>query len=193
MSKRLLDLALLVLAAPLLLPPAAAVALAVLVCDGRPVLFRQDRLGRGGRPFRIRKFRTMTTEPDPADRRPTRLGAWLRGRGLDELPQLLDVLVGDMSLVGPRPLTAADAERLARVHPAFAARLDCAPGLTGLSQVCGARGAALTAAVDAHYARSRSVRLDLAILLRTAWINVVGKRRGRLPLPAALAQEAARG
>lgn len=183
MTKRLLDVTLLLTAAPLWLPVCATLALAVLVCDGRPVFFRQLRVGQAGRMFRIWKLRTMTMEPELAARRPTRLGGWLRVRGLDELPQLLNVLQGHMSLVGPRPLTPEDGARLAQQHPAFAARLHCRPGITGLSQVCGARGAALTSALDAHYARTTSVRLDLSLILRTAWINVVGKRRGQRPLP----------
>ena len=102
-GKRALDLVLLALAAPPLLAVAALLGLLVWVTDGRPILFSQPRQGRGGRAFRIRKLRTMTLEPDVAARRPTRLGGWLRQRGLDELPQLLNVLWGDMSLVGPRP------------------------------------------------------------------------------------------
>ena len=182
-AKRALDLTLLALAAPPLLCVAALLALGVWAVDGRPLLFSQPRLGRGGRAFRIWKLRTLTCEPDLTARRPTRFGGWLRQRGLDELPQLLNVLRGDMSLVGPRPLTAADAERLARGCPDFAQRLAVPPGLTGLSQVCLARGAAQTAALDAHYAQARSLAMDLAILLRTAWMNLVGKRRGARPPP----------
>jgi hypothetical protein len=85
-----------------------------------------------------------------------------------------------MSLVGPRPLTPADAARLTAVHPPFAARFAVPPGLTGLAQVCLAQGVALTSELDAAYVRTRSARLDLQILLRTAWMNLVGKRRGAL-------------
>jgi lipopolysaccharide/colanic/teichoic acid biosynthesis glycosyltransferase len=92
-----------------------------------------------------------------------------------------------MSLVGPRPLTPADFERLAASQAGFADRLQLPPGLTGLAQVCGARGAALTAALEVHYARRWTPGLDLAILVRTAWINLVGKRRGTRPLPPGLA------
>ena len=181
-AKRALDLALLLPALPIFALLTAALALVVLVVDGRPVFFGQPRLGRGRRPFTIWKLRTMTTEADPRRRRPTRLGALLRHRGLDELPQLWSVLRGDMSLCGPRPLTAADAERLAATCPAFDARFAALPGLTGLAQVCQARGAAATAALDAAYAARRGARLDLQILLRTAWINLVGKRRGALAI-----------
>jgi lipopolysaccharide/colanic/teichoic acid biosynthesis glycosyltransferase len=185
MSKRALDLMLLALAAPFLLLATAICALAVLLCDGRPVLFVQPRLGRGRRPFGILKLRTMTCEPDVRARRPTRLGAWLRQRGLDELPQLWNVARGEMSLVGPRPLTEEDATRLLSQQPSglFAARFASPPGLTGLAQVCQARGAELTGRLDAHYARSRSAIMDLGILFRTAYIHLVGKRRGARELP----------
>jgi lipopolysaccharide/colanic/teichoic acid biosynthesis glycosyltransferase len=186
LSKRALDVALVLITLPLWGPLLAALALAVWLCDGRPVLFAQPRLGRGGRAFSILKLRSMTTEADPLARRPTRLGAHLRQHGLDELPQLLNVVRGDMSLVGPRPLTPADYHRLADGQPGFADRLAMPPGLTGLAQVCGARGASLTAALESHYARRWTPGLDLAILVRTAWINVVGKRRGTRPLPPGL-------
>jgi lipopolysaccharide/colanic/teichoic acid biosynthesis glycosyltransferase len=185
--KRLLDTALVLVTVPLWAPVLAALAVAVWLVDGCPVLFAQPRVGRGGRQFAVLKLRSMSHEADVSARKPTRLGRYLRQRGLDELPQLLNVLRGDMSLVGPRPLTPADFARLTAGHPAFAERLQLPPGLTGLAQVCGARGVALAAAVEAHYAARWTTRLDLAILLRTVWINVVGKRRGMCPLPAELA------
>jgi lipopolysaccharide/colanic/teichoic acid biosynthesis glycosyltransferase len=184
--KRSIDVALVLLTLPLWGPLVAALALAVLAADGRPVLFAQPRLGRGGRRFSILKLRSMTTEADPLARRPTRLGAHLRQHGLDELPQLLNVLRGDMSLVGPRPLTPDDHQRLCAGRPDFADRLALPPGLTGMAQVCGARGVVLTAALEAHYARRWTPGQDVAILMRTAWINVVGKRRGTRPLPPGL-------
>ncbi|HEY0714344.1 MAG TPA: sugar transferase, partial [Polyangia bacterium] len=162
------------------------------ICDGRPIFFPQPRVGRNGRRFVIWKLRSMTCEPVVAERRPTGLGRRLRHHGLDELPQLLNVLWGDMSLVGPRPLESADIERLAAQSPAFAQALAqrrlLRPGLTGMAQICNARGPALTAALDAHYALKWTLGLDLAILVRTAWINLVGKRRGARPLPRELAQ-----
>ena len=190
--KRWLDIALVVMTMPLWLAAVAALMLAVAICDGRPIFFPQARMGRGGRHFVIWKLRSMTREADVAQRRPTVLGRRLRHHGLDELPQLFNVLVGDMSLVGPRPLEPADLTRLASASPVFAAsletRLTMAPGLTGLAQVCSARGPALTAALDGHYARQWTLRRDLAILLRTAWINLVGKRRGARPLPPEMSQ-----
>lgn len=179
-AKRALDLALLLPLVPLFAALIGGLALVVWVGQGRPIFFRQARVGVGGRRFGILKLRTMTTEADPKDRRPTRLGAWLRQRGLDELPQLVNVLVGDMSLVGPRPLTPADAERLSAAYPPFARRFDVPPGLTGLAQICQAQGVELTAELDRAYVLRQSATMDLAILLRTAWMNVVGKRRGAL-------------
>jgi lipopolysaccharide/colanic/teichoic acid biosynthesis glycosyltransferase len=187
LQKRLMDLALVLITLPLWGLLLGLLALIVLLLDGRPVFFPQPRLGRGGRRFRILKLRSMTTEADPRSRKPTGLGRHLRQHGLDELPQLINVLTGDMSLVGPRPLTPDDLQRLAVLHPEFARRLDLPPGLTGLAQVCSAQGAALTAALEVHYAQQQTAGLDLAILVRTAWINVVGKRRGRRPLPPGLA------
>jgi len=177
-AKRWFDLVLVAAASPIAALAIAILAAAVWLADGRPIFFRQARVGRGRRPFLIWKLRTMTCEPEVEARRPTRLGAWLRHRGLDELPQLFNVVSGEMSLVGPRPLTPADADRLAAGHAGFEERFLVAPGITGLAQVCGARGAAPTARLDAEYARTRSAAMDLGLLLRTVWINVVGKRRG---------------
>ena len=185
--KRLLDLTLVLLTLPLWASVIAVLALLVLIADGRPVFFPQVRLGRRGRPFVIWKLRSMTRHPDPSLRQPTALGRHLRQHGIDELPQLYNVLRGDMSLVGPRPLVTDELSRLAAHCPGFSARLALPPGLTGLPQVCCARGAALTAALDDHYSRRWTLSLDLAILVRTAWINLVGKRRGQRSLPPELA------
>lgn len=182
-SARVLDLVLLVPLTPFFGALVGALAIVVWLADGRPIFFSQPRVGRHRRPFRIWKLRSMTTEAEVSQRRPTRVGAWLRHRGLDELPQLANVLVGDMRLVGPRPLEPRDAERLVAQHPPFAQRFEVPPGLTGLAQVCQAQGVELTARLDAEYARTRSGWLDLSILLRTALMNVVGKRRGKRPLP----------
>jgi lipopolysaccharide/colanic/teichoic acid biosynthesis glycosyltransferase len=177
-TKRCLDLSLIALSAPFVSIALGALAMAVVLLDGRPVFFVQPRLGRGRKPFNIWKLRTMSTERDPRDRRPTRLGNWLRHRGLDELPQLFNVATGQMSLVGPRPLCRDDADRLTAQYPAFERRFEVAPGITGLAQLSGARGAEVTAQLDGDYARACGVWLDLRILIWTLWINVVGKSRG---------------
>ena len=181
--KRGFDLSLLLLAAPLILAVTAFLALAAFAAHGRPIFFLQERTGLRGRTFWIWKLRSMTTDRDVRARRPTRFGSFLRDRGLDEMPQLFNVLKGDMSLVGPRPLTPADCSRLSAIHPEFARRLTVRPGLTGPAQVTLARGAALTAWLDARYAEEGTVWTDLQILLRTVWMHLVGKRRGAAPTP----------
>ena len=173
--KRLFDLLLLLPVLPFAAALVALLAAAVRVFDGAPVFFLQERAGTGQRPFRIFKLRTLTQEANPADRRATRLGAFLRKRGLDELPQLFNVLRGEMSLVGPRPLSLEDARRLVAAHPPFASRFELPPGLTGPAQVVNLRGVHRTAEVEAAYAETRSAPGDLGILLRTVWINLFGK------------------
>ena len=116
-------------------PVMAVIAVAILIEDGRPILFRQERLGRGRRAFTIVKFRSMRGE------RVTRVGRIVRATGLDELPQFLNILRGEMSAVGPRPLTDADVRRLGWRAPRFDFRWRVRPGLTGLAQVMGAEAA----------------------------------------------------
>ena len=177
-DKRALDLALLLPVLPIASAVVGVLAALVRLIDGAPVFFVQVRIGRDGENFRVFKLRTMSTEADVSARRPTRLGAWLRARGLDELPQLFNVLKGEMSLVGPRPLEPAHFERLCAQRPAFAQRLKVAPGITGLSQVTQAIGLEASCAMDAEYVATRSLRFDLLIIAHTAWMNLVGKKRG---------------
>lgn len=176
--KRIFDVVMVALTAPFWGLPVLLLALSVKLHDGGPAFFRQTRVGLRGRTFRILKLRTMSTEPDESMRRVTRPGAFLRERGWDELPQLVNVFLGDMSLVGPRPLTVSDVNRLTAQCPRFSARQAVRPGLTGLAQVTRARGVESTAAVDAEYAASASLFFDLKLLAKTVVINVVGKKRG---------------
>lgn len=166
----------LVITAPLQVGVAAAVALRL----GRPILFRQLRPGRHGRLFCLVKFRTMRPV-DPsrgwmhdADRL-TPLGRWLRATSLDELPTLWNVLVGDMSLVGPRPLLP---EYLGRYTPDQARRHEVRPGITGLAQVAGRNAVAWPErlALDVAYVADRSPGLDARILAQT--LRLVLTRRG---------------
>ncbi|MGC5019684.1 sugar transferase [Micromonospora sp. DT47] len=157
-------LALLVLS-PVLLGVGVAVALAM----GRPVLFRQTRPGLGGRLFELRKFRTMhPVRPDRVSDgvRLTRFGRWLRATSLDELPTLWNVLRGDMSLVGPRPLLVSYLERYT---PEQARRHEVRPGITGLAQVRGRAALSFEDrfTYDVQYVDTRCLRLDLRILLET--------------------------
>jgi lipopolysaccharide/colanic/teichoic acid biosynthesis glycosyltransferase len=150
------------------------VALLVRWRIGSPVLFRQERPGLGGRIYRMSKFRSMTEErgsdglllPDAQRLRP--FGRWLRSTSLDELPELLNVLGGSMSLVGPRPLLT---RYLERYSPEQRRRHDLPPGITGWAQVSGRN--ALTwdekFACDVWYVDNASLGLDLWILARTVW------------------------
>ena len=123
--KRLFDILLVVVALPLWLPLFGIVALVVLVVEGRPVFFRQERAGKGGKPFRMLKIRTMRNGEGTDEERLTRLGRFLRASSLDELPELLHVLAGTMSLVGPRPLPT---RYLPRYSPEQARRHEVRPG-----------------------------------------------------------------
>jgi len=186
---RLLDLvgasAALLLLAPIML----ATVLAIRVLDPGPILFAHTRLGRGGRPFRCLKFRSMTVDADARlahlletdaearaewqatqklrlDPRITPLGRFLRRSCLDELPQLFNVLRGDMSLVGPRPIVAGEAARYGRHFPVYCS---LKPGITGLWQVKREDQTSYRrrVAFDLAYARSRSLALNVRILLLT--------------------------
>ncbi|MEO6361151.1 MAG: sugar transferase [Sphingomicrobium sp.] len=171
--KRIMDVigsaAALILFAPLFL----VVALLIRATMGRPILFRQMRPGRNGEPFELIKFRTMRTAgPGEGDltndgMRLTPLGRTLRATSLDELPELWNVLVGDMSLVGPRPLLM---QYLNRYTPEQARRHEVRPGLTGLAQVKGrnALGWEDKFALDLWYVDNRSLLLDLKIIGLTA-------------------------
>ena len=174
MSKRLFDLAVLVLTAPLWLTALGAVSLLVWLTLGRPVLFRQQRPGRDGRIFQLLKFRTMIDTRDeqgnllPDAQRLKPFGRWLRSSSLDELPELLNVLKGDMSLVGPRPLLV---QYLARYTPEQARRHEVPPGLTGWAQVNGRNALSWEEKfqLDVWYVDHWSLWLDLRILVLTAW------------------------
>ncbi|MEO8811728.1 MAG: sugar transferase [Caulobacteraceae bacterium] len=187
-GKRALDLIAALAALPLALPAVALAALAVIASMGRPAFFVQTRVGQGGRVFRMIKLRTMrpltpgdadvaTARRDP---RVTPLGRWLRRFHIDELPQLWNVVVGDMSLVGPRPEQPALAEGYARQVPAFAWRQLVRPGITGWAQVRAPYAADLAETrvklgYDLFYLKNLSLALDVQILARTLWTIVGGK------------------
>jgi exopolysaccharide biosynthesis polyprenyl glycosylphosphotransferase len=192
--KRLMDVTIATCALLGTAPVLLIIALAIKLDSAGPVFFRQERIGRGGKPFHIFKFRSMTSdawqlrdtlaalnETDgpmfkmESDPRVTRVGAIIRKTSLDELPQLINVLRGDMSLVGPRPLPTDESNR---IDGAALARLDVRPGITGLWQVCGRSD--LTYAdlqhLDSVYVRSWSLMWDLRIMAQTP--TVVFERRG---------------
>jgi lipopolysaccharide/colanic/teichoic acid biosynthesis glycosyltransferase len=179
--KRTIDIAaaisLLVLTLPLLLIVTACTA----ISTGRPLLFWQQRPGLGGRPFRLYKFRTMRSAHDGEGRklsdaeRVTTVGAFLRATRLDELPQLLNILLGDMSFIGPRPLLPCDQDTAHR------ARLLVRPGLTGWAQIIGGRAISPEdkAALDIWYVRNASLFLDFKIALKTVPIVLFGETISR--------------
>lgn len=174
--KRLLDTLVVLLAAPAWVPVALAVAFAIRMAMGRPVMFVSERAGLGGRVFRFLKFRTMRVkkvkgegegEGEESDaERLTRLGRILRATSLDELPQLLHVLSGKMALVGPRPLPAA---YLPRYSPEQARRHEVRPGITGWAQVNGRNELDWDEKfrLDVWYVDHRSLLLDAKILFLT--------------------------
>lgn len=179
--KRLFDIAVSLVGLILLSPLMMVVAAIVLVRFGRPVLFRQTRPGLNARPFEMIKFRTMTDERDAdgtllpdADRLPP-TGQWLRAASLDELPELWNVIKGDMSLVGPRPL-------LMSYLPLYSARQarrhEVRPGLTGWAQVNGRNSLDWDSRLEADvwYVENRTFMLDLRILMRT--VVAVVRRQG---------------
>ena len=164
--KRAFDILLTLWTAPLWLPLAALVALAVYATMGPPALFVQERAGLNGRVFRLWKFRTMRGGPGTDAERLTRAGRFLRRTSLDELPQLFHVLSGKMSLVGPRPLPA---RYLPRYTPEQARRHAVRPGITGWAQVNGRNALSWEEKfrLDVWYVDHRSLALDLRILWRT--------------------------
>lgn len=172
-GKRLLDVVLAGLGLLVLAPVLLGLTLVIWLALGRPVFFRQERPGFQGRPFRLVKFRTMNNARDaagnllPDGQRLTRLGRWLRRTSLDELPELWNVLRGDMSLVGPRPLLM---RYLPYFRPRERLRFEVRPGITGLAQVSGRNclGWDQRLELDAQYVENLSLVNDLRILWRTA-------------------------
>jgi lipopolysaccharide/colanic/teichoic acid biosynthesis glycosyltransferase len=191
--KRLIDAVAAAILILWLLPLLVIAAIAVFLDVGSPVLFWQQRLGRGGRELQIYKLRTLRLpfdwkgQPIPEERRISRIGRALRMIRIDELPQLLNVLVGDMSLIGPRPLLAQD-------QPSNSAiRLAVRPGITGWAQVNGGAKLSATekAALDAWYIRNASPLLDLRIIGMTVLSLVRGDRRSEKALAQARSLQAA--
>lgn len=181
MTKRLFDLFVILTAAPLWLPVLIMVGLLVRIRLGSPIFFRQKRPGLHGAIFHMVKFRTMTDARDasgkllPDAERLTAFGRWLRATSLDELPELWNVLRGDMSLVGPRPLLV---QYLDRYTLRQARRHEVKPGITGLAQVMGRNSLAWEEKFewDISYVENRSFWLDLKVLCMT--VSAVVARNG---------------
>ena len=164
-------------------------ALAIMLEDGAPVLFRQERVGRHGRTFHVLKFRSMRKDAEKDgvarwaqanDSRITRVGSFIRKTRIDELPQLFNVLRGEMSLVGPRPERPPFVEQLTEQIPYYAIRHSVKPGLTGWAQVRFSYGASLADArrklqFDLYYVKNHSLLLDLQVLLETVRVVLFGE------------------
>jgi sugar transferase EpsL len=191
-GKRLLDFGLTLSALLVLSPVLAILALLVRIKLGAPVLFRQQRPGLNGRPFAIYKFRTMTDvhdadgQPLPDAERLSKFGRFLRSTSLDELPELINVLKGEMSIVGPRPLLM---QYLERYTPQQARRHDARPGITGWAQINGRNAITWEQKfeLDVWYVDHVSLWLDVKIIAATVWKTL--KREGISQPGQATAQE----
>lgn len=187
--KRAEDIALGCLVALVVAPFLPLIALAIKLDSAGPVLFRQRRRGRNQRVFEVLKFRTMSVMEDGSDviqattrdPRVTRVGRFLRRTSLDELPQIWNVIIGDMSLVGPRPHAMVHDQKFGELLESYANRHQMKPGVTGLAQVSGFRGETTTPEsiearvnCDLEYIRNWSVWLDLKIIVMTVWVVAVG-------------------
>ena len=172
--KRAFDLTIIILLAPIWIPVALVVALLVWVRLGRPVLFAQDRAGLNGRPFTLYKFRSMRNGEGTDEERLTKFGRFLRAASLDEIPGLWNVLKGEMSLVGPRPLPV---RYLPRYTPEQNRRHEVLPGITGWAQVNGRNTLDWETKFryDVEYVERRSFGFDLKILWMTFTQVIVGK------------------
>jgi undecaprenyl phosphate N,N'-diacetylbacillosamine 1-phosphate transferase len=168
-GKRALDLTVAGTACLAFAPLAAGIAIASWLEDRGPTLFAQPRVGQHRQPFTILKFRSMRAG------QVTRLGHWLRRTGIDELPQFINVVRGDMSVVGPRPLTQADIDRLGWSGPQHDWRFEARPGITGLSQLLAGRGVRSTQKLDRLYQQRRSLSLDVQLIALSFAVNVFGK------------------
>jgi sugar transferase (PEP-CTERM system associated) len=188
-AKRMFDLAASAMLLILTLPVVLIAAACILLESGRPVLFRQERIGEGGRVFTIYKLRSMKNgaESDGTprwaaanDNRVTRVGRLLRKLRIDELPQIFNVLKGDMSFVGPRPERPFFVDELAKQMPYYAVRHSVKPGITGWAQVRYRYGASLDDAIeklqyDLYYAKNHTLFLDLVILIATVEVVLWGR------------------
>jgi Undecaprenyl-phosphate galactose phosphotransferase WbaP len=189
---RILDISLILLTAPYILLAFLVLTVLIKLDSPGPVFYRQTRIGRFGRKFPLFKFRTMVQNADRVlqnfldhspqlkaqwaathklkqDPRVTRLGAFLRKSSLDELPQVWNIIIGDMSLVGPRPIVDAEVEKYGKCFDLF---VQVRPGLTGLWQVSGRNNTTYEYRVelDEYYVRNKSLKLDLQILWKTVFV-----------------------
>jgi len=170
LGKRTFDLIAAATACLVFAPLGMGIALATWLEDGGSPLFLQSRVGHGRRPFTVFKFRTMRGQ------KVTRVGSWLRQTGLDELPQFINVCRGEMSVIGPRPLTDQDVRRLGWADRDHDWRFAARPGITGLSQLLAGRSAPFSRRLERLYLRRQSFWFDLRLVALSFAVNLVGKR-----------------
>jgi sugar transferase (PEP-CTERM system associated) len=187
--KRAFDIAMSALLLALALPVMLATAIAIFLESGGPVIFRQERVGRGGRTFTLLKFRSMRMDAEhdgkarwaaEKDDRVTAVGRFIRKGRIDELPQLWNVLKGEMSLVGPRPERPCFVEELSKEIPFYAIRHTVKPGITGWAQVRAEYGASVEDAkrklqFDLYYVKNHTLVLDLLVAVETIRVVLSGK------------------
>ena len=174
---RLFNILVAIIALTLLAPVLLIIPLLIKLDDGGPVFFKQQRLGLHKIPFTVWKFRTMK------DQEITRVGAYLRATALDEFLQFFSILRGQMSIVGPRPLTQSDVTRLGWDTEEYSQRWDVIPGLTGLVQIYGGTSAEHSLELERHYLLHQKFRLDLKIVILSAGVVILGKRRTKRWFP----------
>lgn len=178
-GKRALDVLVAGTACAAFAPLVAGIAVATWLEDSGSPLFAQSRVGRERHPFTILKLRSMR------EQRVTRVGRWLRRTGIDELPQFVNVLRGEMSVVGPRPLTQQDVDRLGWRDSPHDWRFAANPGITGLSQLLARPASRSTRRLDRLYLQRQSLVLDLRLIALSFAVNVAGKRNVRRWMRAA--------
>jgi len=174
---RLLDIFVSLISLLLFLPILLIIPILIKLDDQGPVFFHQQRLGKNKRPLTVWKFRTMQ------DDKITRIGKWLRSCALDEFLQFLLILKGDISLVGPRPLTQSDVDRLGWDTAEYQHRWQIRPGLTGLVQIYGGTSAEHSWQLEQTYLNNKSLITDLKIILLSACVTLIGKRRTKQKFP----------
>lgn len=169
--QRAADFSLALLGLILFSPVWVIILIAIFLEDQTPLFFTQVRLGKDRKVFRIVKFRTMQ------NKKVTFIGRWLRQTGLDETIQIVNILKGDMSIVGARPLTQEDATRLGWLGEPVLPRWNRRPGVTGLAQLYSGRGKRASRYLEEYYANNHSICLDIKIIILSFAINLLGKRR----------------
>ena len=171
--KRLFDIGFSLIGITLFSPLWLLLSLLIKLEDREEIVFKQKRIGKNKNTFEILKFRTMRNG------KVTKIGGYLRKTGLDETLQFINVLKGDMSIIGPRPLTESDIQRLAWTGDHHAVRWLIRPGISGPAQIFGAGSAAVSLEMDLQYIKVQSTRKDLYFLVLSFMVNILGKSRVR--------------